>query len=139
MLKLRTLRRVRTAQSPGDTPSGLLKPARDPRATLVGRFLRGHSLDELPQLWHVLSGEMAFVGPRPLPASDLRHATQPWHHIRERVRPGLTGLWQVAGRNRVSFDDLCVLDACLVHNRCGRLVRSILARTIPALWNGEGR
>ncbi len=117
---------------------GLLKVRGDPRVTRSGAWLRKFSLDELPQLLNILHGEMAFVGPRPLPAHDWRHATAPWHHIRLSVLPGLTGLWQVTGRNTVGFHDLCVLDAYYVHNRCARLQAWILWRTLPALWRGEG-
>lgn len=81
----------------------------DPRATAVGRFLRRASLDELPQFWCVLRGEMSLVGPRPVPRSELhRYGNHRAQYLS--ARPGMTGLWQVSGRNAVSYDDRVALD-----------------------------
>lgn len=143
LVKFRSMREPGHGDSgmaPGtrEASHGLLKVRGNPRVTRSGAWLRKFSLDELPQLLNIARGEMAFIGPRPLPAHDWRHATAAWHHIRLAVPPGLTGLWQVTGRNAVDFDDLCVLDAYYVHNRCARLQTWILGRTLPALWRGEG-
>ena len=81
----------------------------DPRVTGVGRRLRRYSLDELPQLWNVLIGDMSLVGPRP-PLPYEVAAYQPWHRRRLEVKPGITGVWQVDGRSRVSFDDMVFQD-----------------------------
>jgi lipopolysaccharide/colanic/teichoic acid biosynthesis glycosyltransferase len=110
---------------------------RDPRVTPLGRFLRRTSLDELPQLVNVLRGEMSLVGPRPLPLDE--HVRIPeWAASRTGVRPGLTGAWQVAGRERIGFTDMLRLDCDYVrgHSVWGDL--KILARTIPAVLDGRG-
>ena len=88
----------------------LFKLERDPRVTRLGNFLRRTFLDELPQLANVARGEMRFMGPRPLPASDQGHYTRPYHALRLKGMPGMTGLWQVAGRNARTFDEMCLLD-----------------------------
>ena len=76
----------------------------------MGRFLRRSSLDELPQLWHVLTGEMSLVGPRPLPVRDVGRFDEPWLMRRFSMRPGLTCLWQVSGRSELGFDRWVALD-----------------------------
>ncbi len=88
---------------------GAFKLSGDARVTAVGRFLRRTSLDELPQLFNVLSGEMSLVGPRPPLAYEVERY-EPWQHERLSVRPGITGLWQVSGRNRLSYVDMIRLD-----------------------------
>jgi lipopolysaccharide/colanic/teichoic acid biosynthesis glycosyltransferase len=96
------------AQEAGRT--GLYKIANDPRVTPIGRILRKTSLDELPQLWNVLCGEMSLVGPRP-PLHYEVEQYQPWHRRRVlEAKPGITGLWQVAGRSRSTFDEMVRLD-----------------------------
>ena len=90
------------------------KLRKDSRVTRIGRFLRRHSLDELPQLFNVLLGQMSLVGPRPCLPYEWE-AYKPWHKRRFSVKPGLTGLWQVAGRDGVSFDDMVVLDLYYPH------------------------
>ena len=88
---------------------GVYKLAHDPRITSVGRFLRHYSLDELPQLWNVLKGDMSLVGPRPaLPHETELYPAHAWARLR--VKPGVTGLWQVSGRSELSFDDMVSLD-----------------------------
>ena len=88
---------------------GVYKLAHDPRITRVGRFLRHYSIDELPQLWNVLKGDMSLVGPRPaLPHETLLYPAHAWARLR--VKPGVTGLWQVSGRCELSFDDMVSLD-----------------------------
>ena len=109
----------------------------DPRLTRVGRFLRRTSLDELPQLWNVLRGEMSLVGPRPpVPAEVSRYKR--WHKRRLDVRPGMTGLWQVSGRSLLSFDETVLLDIYYIENWSLWLDFKILLRTIPTVLFGEG-
>ena len=108
------------------------KSGADPRVTRVGRFLRRSSLDELPQLWNVMKGEMSFVGPRPLMEYE-RSRFDGWHFEREAVRPGITGLWQVSGRDRLSAPQMLELDVRYVRERSAWLDLKIVARTLPAV------
>ena len=112
----------------------LFKLENDPRVTRFGGFLRRSFLDELPQLVNVVRGEMRFVGPRPLPASDEGHYTQPFHALRLRGLPGLTGLWQVSGRNERTFDEMCLLDYYYLSNRSAALDARIVWRTVCLLF-----
>jgi exopolysaccharide biosynthesis polyprenyl glycosylphosphotransferase len=114
------------------------KISNDPRITRVGRFLRRTSLDELPQLWHVLRGEMSLVGPRPLPTRDVRRVTEPWLMRRFSMRPGLTCLWQVSGRSTLSFQRWIELDLEYIDRWSLLLDSWILLRTIPAVIRGTG-
>ncbi|MFL5616662.1 MAG: sugar transferase [Gemmatimonadaceae bacterium] len=97
------------------TPGLVYKLTADARVTWVGHLLRRSSLDELPQLWNVARGEMSLVGPRP-PVPYEVELYQPWQLERLSVRPGITGLWQVSGRNRLSYVEMCQLDVKYVHN-----------------------
>src|SRR4051794_12537966 len=115
-------------------PAGLFKLDNDRRITPIGGFLRRTSLDELPQLYNVLRGEMALVGPRPaLPWEAALYQTQ--HHQRLGVKPGMTGLWQVSGRSRISMNDALELDVHYASHRSFRMDLRILARTLPAVLN----
>jgi len=107
--------------------------AQDPRVTAVGRFLRVTGLDELPQLLNVLQGEMSLVGPRPCVPYECE-GYQPWHWQRFNAVPGLTGLWQVSGKNRTTFDQMVALDIDYTHRLSIWLDLAILLRTVPALW-----
>ncbi len=109
----------------------------DPRVTRVGKVLRRTSLDELPQLWNVLRGEMSLVGPRP-PIPDEVEAYREWHKKRLEVRPGLTGLWQVSGRSLLSFDEQCLLDIYYIENWSLWLDFQVLLRTVPEIVFGNG-
>jgi lipopolysaccharide/colanic/teichoic acid biosynthesis glycosyltransferase len=117
-------------------PRGLLKLETDPRITPVGAWLRRTSLDELPQLFNVLKGEMSLVGPRPaLPyEAEMWSSVYPEYKLRFEVRPGMTGLWQVSGRSRLSVREWLHLDADYVRRRSFGLDLVILARTLPALF-----
>ena len=108
----------------------------DPRMTRVGRFLRRTSLDELPQMLNVLRGDMTLVGPRPTSFDASTYSL--WHTARLDVKPGLTGLWQVSGRNELDFDERLRLDIAYIRNRCLRLDLLILLRTARAVFTGRG-
>jgi lipopolysaccharide/colanic/teichoic acid biosynthesis glycosyltransferase len=109
----------------------------DPRRTRVGRVLRETSLDELPQVFNVLKGEMSLVGPRPVVVyeADLYDL---WHSERFNVLPGMTGLWQVSGRSRVSFDEQLRLDIRYIRNQSLWLDIKILFQTLPAVLSKRG-
>jgi lipopolysaccharide/colanic/teichoic acid biosynthesis glycosyltransferase len=109
----------------------------DPRVTRVGRALRQSSVDELPQLWTVLCGEMSLVGPRPLSEEDHR-AVPSWGLRRYEVPPGITGLWQVEGRTQIDFEDMLRLDCAYVRSWSLRSDLRLLLRTIPAVLTRRG-
>ncbi len=115
----------------------VFKIARDPRITRVGRFLRRTSMDELPQFWNVLVGDMTLVGPRP-PLPDEVEKYEPWQLRRLSVRPGITCLWQISGRSRLGFDEWMRLDMEYIERRSLGLDLKILAQTIPAVLSGQG-
>jgi lipopolysaccharide/colanic/teichoic acid biosynthesis glycosyltransferase len=117
----------------------VFKVTNDPRVTRVGRFLRRWSLDELPQIFNVLRGEMSLVGPRPLPVDEVRRFDDPADRRRLSVRPGLTCLWQISGRNEVSdFKEWVRLDLEYIDNWSLLLDLKILALTLPAVVSGAG-
>ena len=113
------------------------KLRRDPRVTGIGRFLRSTSLDELPQVWNVLRGDMSLVGPRPVTAAEIPKYGDQWE-IYTRVRPGITGQWQVSGRNHTTYEERVAWDAFYVHNWSPWLDLVILARTVQTVVRGEG-
>ncbi len=113
------------------------KLAGDARITRVGRLLRRTSLDELPQLWNVLRGEMSLVGPRPPIPYEVDHYPPHWF-VRFAVKPGVTGLWQVSGRSLVSLEEMIELDAEYVRRQSLRLNLWILLRTVPAVLSARG-
>ena len=112
--------------------NGQYKSLSDPRITRVGKFIRRTSLDELPQLFNVLSGDMSLVGPRPAIAYELAHYA-PSYFERQSVKPGMTGLWQVSGRESVSAADMMALDVRYVREHTVWLDFRILVHTVPAL------
>jgi exopolysaccharide biosynthesis polyprenyl glycosylphosphotransferase len=124
-------------EAANEAEGALFKIREDPRVTAVGGFLRRFSLDEIPNLWNVLRGEMSLVGPRPLPVRDYE-LLEPWHRKRYLVLPGMTGLWQISGRSNLSFDDLVRLDFYYLDNWSIWLDISILAKTVPAVFGQRG-
>jgi len=121
----------------GETSCSVYKVADDRRVTRVGAFLRRTSLDELPQLWNVLRGDMSLVGPRPdVPYAVAEYAD--WVHARLNVLPGITGLWQVSGRSRVSLLEMYRLDVAYAAQASLRADLRILLRTVPVVLGRDG-
>ena len=114
-----------------------LKITDDSRITAVGKFLRKFSLDELPQLINVLKGNMSLVGPRPCLPYEYE-VYKDWHKKRTSVRPGITGLWQVAGRSEVLFEDMILLDLYYIYNGGFALDLSILNETVFVVLGKRG-
>lgn len=141
MLKLRTMVRDAEARKAEVAHLNILsypdfKIVDDPRVTRVGRILRKTSLDELPQFLNVLRGDMSLVGPRPTSFSPDTYRL--WHTARLEVKPGITGLWQVSGRNELDFDDRLRLDIEYIRSRTISLDLRILARTLGAVTTARG-
>jgi exopolysaccharide biosynthesis polyprenyl glycosylphosphotransferase len=141
-LKFRTMyrdadQRQADLESLNEASGALFKMRDDPRMTPVGRLLRKYSIDELPQLFNVLRGEMSLVGPRPLPERDFERLEE-WHKKRYLVTPGITGLWQVSGRSELDFDDLVRLDFLYLERWSVFLDLSILVKTVPAVFTRKG-
>jgi len=122
---------------PSEESGGKFKLTNDPRVTRVGRMLRRTSLDELPQLFNVLKGQMSLVGPRPVPAYEVA-CYRNGEHKRLAALPGITGLWQVNGRCRVSFEEMIRMDLEYIRNASLWLDLRILLLTIPAVLWGRG-
>jgi exopolysaccharide biosynthesis polyprenyl glycosylphosphotransferase len=121
-----------------DVSGPVFKIMNDPRVTPVGKFLRRTSIDELPQLFNVLKGEMSLVGPRPLPVRDYEGFNEDWQRRRFSVRPGITCLWQINGRSAIPFEKWMELDIQYIDKWSLWLDLKILARTIPAVLRGTG-
>jgi exopolysaccharide biosynthesis polyprenyl glycosylphosphotransferase len=128
---------LETLKAHNEASGPLFKMKNDPRITRVGRILRRTSVDELPQLYNVLKGEMSLVGPRPpLPREVEQY--QDWHRRRLAVAPGITGLWQVSGRSDLTFDEMVLLDLYYIENWSLFLDFKILLRTIPQVIFARG-
>jgi exopolysaccharide biosynthesis polyprenyl glycosylphosphotransferase len=124
-------------QAYNEADGPLFKMRDDPRRTRVGRWLRRASLDELPQLYNVLRGEMSIVGPRPpLPSEVAQY--EAWQMRRMEVAPGITGMWQVSGRSDLTFDEACLLDIYYIENWSPSLDIKIMLRTLPKMLTGDG-
>jgi exopolysaccharide biosynthesis polyprenyl glycosylphosphotransferase len=141
-LKFRTMRTdadqmQADLESLNEASGALFKIRHDPRLTPIGRFLRRYSLDELPQLFNVIAGQMSLVGPRPLPQRDFEQLEE-WHKKRYLVLPGITGLWQVSGRSELDFDDLVRLDFLYLERWSVGLDLAILLKTVPAVITRRG-
>ncbi len=117
---------------------GAFKIKDDPRMTRIGRFIRKYSLDELPQLFNVLKGDLSLVGPRAMAPYDVNRFDKVEYYIRFAVPQGCTGLWQVSGRSNLTFDEWMRLDIYYVENISLGLDLKILLRTIPAILKGDG-
>lgn len=142
MYKFRTMRKGaeddRKLLAHLNTQSGpVFKIPEDPRLTKIGRFLRRSSLDELPQLFNVLRGDMSLVGPRPLWMPEALQATGA-ATFRSRVKPGLTCLWQISGRSELSYEEWVLLDLYYIAHRSTLLDMLILVQTIPAVLSTHG-
>lgn len=110
----------------------------DPRVTPIGKWLRRTSIDELPQLFNVLRGDMSIVGPRPVQPAELQQQFNTWAHIVMTVKPGLTGLWQVSGRSRLTYEQRIALDLEYVARRSFWYDLYLILKTIPALLSARG-
>ena len=108
----------------------------DPRLTRIGSWMRRYSFDELPQIYNVLLGQMSIVGPRPPIPYEVRHYKD-WHRARFHVRPGITGLWQVSGRNRLHFEEMVRLDVFYIENWSPWLDLKIMLKTLPVMLRGD--
>jgi len=143
LYKFRTMvadaaQRQRELEHLNEASGAVFKIRNDPRLTPVGKFLRKTSIDELPQLFNVLKGDMSLVGPRPLPVRDYQGFDHDWQRRRFSVRPGITCLWQVKGRSSIPFEKWMELDMQYIDHWSLGLDFKILAKTIPAVIKGAG-
>ena len=126
-----------TLRDRNDADGPLFKIRDDPRCTRVGKFLRHFSLDELPQFWNVIRGEMSLIGPRPAIPSEVAQY-EPWQRRRLDVAPGISGMWQVSGRSDVGFEEMVLLDIYYIENWSPLLDLRIMLKTIPVVLLGKG-
>jgi len=125
-------------ESLNESGEGLFKIRDDPRITGVGRLLRKFSLDELPQFFNIIRGDMTIVGPRPLPRRDFRNYFEDWHYSRHDDLPGLTCLWQVSGRSDIDFSNMCILDVYYLRNQGILLDIKIVLKTFYVVLFAKG-
>jgi lipopolysaccharide/colanic/teichoic acid biosynthesis glycosyltransferase len=126
-----------------EVSGGLFFMKTDPRITKVGRILRKYSLDELPQLFNVLLGDMSLVGPRPLSIADLSNISTEnklngYYKLRANAKPGITGLWQISGRREINFREMVLLDFYYIENQSLLFDLEILFATMPVVLFGKG-
>jgi exopolysaccharide biosynthesis polyprenyl glycosylphosphotransferase len=143
ILKFRTMVRDAECLQPSlehlnEARGPVFKIKNDPRITPIGRILRRTSLDELPQLFNVIKGNMSLVGPRPLPLRDVERFEEAWLKRRFSVKPGITCLWQVSERSNATFDTWIAQDLAYIDNWSFHLDLKILCKTIPAVLRGVG-
>jgi exopolysaccharide biosynthesis polyprenyl glycosylphosphotransferase len=143
ILKFRTMvngsdQRQHMLEHLNEAGGAAFKIKNDPRVTRVGKLLRRFSIDELPQLFNVLNGDMSLVGPRPLPVRDVERIDRRWHKRRFSIKPGITCLWQVNGRSNITFDYWVQMDLEYIDNWSLGLDLKILLKTIPAVLKGSG-
>ncbi len=130
------LERLVTSNSPADADNGVYKLVNDDRITGVGRVMRKYSMDELPQLWNVLRGDLSLIGPRPPVPYEYVHYDD-YHKKRLLVKPGLTGLWQVSGKNQLTFEEMIMLDLLYINDWSIWLDVKIMLDTIPVILRGS--
>ncbi len=143
LYKFRTMiqgaeQKIKELEELNEVSGPVFKIMDDPRITSIGKFLRKSSIDEFPQLFNVLKGDMSLVGPRPLPVRDYERFDQDWHRRRFSVKPGITCLWQVSGRSGIQFDQWMELDMKYIDQWTFKLDIIILLRTIPAIFKASG-
>lgn len=131
-------KRMKEIEHLNEVSGPVFKIKNDPRITPLGRILRKTSIDELPQLFNVLKGDMSLVGPRPLPIRDYEGFNEDWQRRRFSVRPGITCLWQIGGRSSISFEQWMELDLQYIDKWSLKLDLEILVKTIPAVLRGSG-
>ncbi len=137
MYKFRTMvtnaeQLLKEVQQRNQASGHMFKIKDDPRITNLGRFLRKTSIDELPQLINVIKGEMSLVGPRPPLIREVENYDI-WHHLRMSIKPGLTGIWQISGRNKLGFDEMIRLDLKYIRERNFWYDLKIIIKTMPVL------
>jgi exopolysaccharide biosynthesis polyprenyl glycosylphosphotransferase len=143
LLKFRTMvvnaeSLIKDLENQNEAAGPIFKMRNDPRITKIGRMLRKTSLDELPQLWNILKGDMSLVGPRPMSLRDVQLFDSSHLMRRFRVKPGLTGLWQVSGRSETTFEQWITMDFKYIDDWSLWLDLKILLQTIPAVLKGAG-
>ena len=131
-------KRLKDLEHLNEAAGPIFKIKKDPRLTRIGSFLRGTSIDELPQLFNVLFGHMSLVGPRPLPVRDVSRFSEATLMRRFSVLPGMTGLWQVSGRSSLEFSDWIALDLKYIDNWSLLEDLRILLITVPVVLRGRG-